>query len=80
MNGYQCVPLATLLTLMAVMAKAILRLPSMFVLRTRRICWNFSGMTSDCENKQEPPLDDALNSVLAFTTHIYIGVDVKHVY
>lgn len=36
-------------TLMAVMANAILRLPSMFVLRTRRMCWNFSGITSDWE-------------------------------
>lgn len=35
------------LTLMAVMAKAIFRRPSMFVLRTRRMCWNFSGMTRD---------------------------------
>lgn len=35
------------LTLMAVMAKAIFLLPSMFVLRTRRMCWNFSGMTRD---------------------------------
>lgn len=35
------------LTLMAVMAKAIFLLPSMFVFRTRRMCWNFSGMTRD---------------------------------
>lgn len=34
-------------TLMAVMAKAIFLLPSMFVFRTRRMCWNFSGMTRD---------------------------------
>lgn len=34
-------------TLMAVMANAIFLLPSMFVLRTRRMCWNFSGMTRD---------------------------------
>lgn len=34
--------------MMAVMAKAIFRRPSMLVLRTRRMCWNFSGMTSDC--------------------------------
>lgn len=35
------------LTLMAVMANAIFLLPSIFVLRTRRMCWNFSGMTRD---------------------------------
>lgn len=34
-------------TFMAVMAKAIFLLPSMFVFRTRRMCWNFSGMTRD---------------------------------
>lgn len=41
-------PPAAPLTLMAVMAKAIFRRPSMFVLRTRRMCWNFSGITRDC--------------------------------
>ena len=40
-------PVLDLRTLMAVMAKAIFLLPSMFVLRTRRMCWNFSGMTRD---------------------------------
>lgn len=33
--------------LMAVMANITLRLPSMLVLRIRRMCWNFSGMTKD---------------------------------
>lgn len=33
------------LTLIAVMAKAIFLLPSMFVFKTRRMCWNFSGIT-----------------------------------
>lgn len=37
--------------MMAVMAKAIFRRPSMLVLRTRRMCWNFSGMTSDCGDR-----------------------------
>lgn len=39
------------ITLMAVMAKAIFLLPSMFVLRTRRMCWNFSGMTRDWKHR-----------------------------
>lgn len=38
---------------MAVMAKAIFLLPSMFVLRTRRMCWNFSGMTRDFKTKRK---------------------------
>lgn len=40
-------------TLMAVMAKAILRRPSMLVLSTRRMCWNFSGITSDCAGQEQ---------------------------
>lgn len=35
---------------MAVMAKAIFRRPSMLVLSTRRMCWNFSGITRDWKN------------------------------
>lgn len=41
------------ITLMAVMAKAIFLLPSIFVLRTRRMCWNFSGMTKDWGEKKQ---------------------------
>ena len=46
-------PVLNLRTLMAVMAKAIFLLPSIFVLRTRRMCWNFSGMTRDW-GEEEP--------------------------
>jgi len=38
-------------TLIAVMANGTLRRPSMFVFITRRMCWNFSGITSDWNNK-----------------------------
>lgn len=38
--------------LMAVMANMTLRLPSMLVLRIRKMCWNFSGMTKDWKQKQ----------------------------
>ena len=34
-------------TLIAVMAKAIFRRPSILVLSTRKMCWNFSGITRD---------------------------------
>lgn len=37
--------------LMAVMANMTLRLPSMFVLRIRKMCWNFSGMTKDWKTR-----------------------------
>jgi len=33
--------------LMAVIANMTLRLPSILVLRIRKMCWNFSGMTKD---------------------------------
>lgn len=41
------------LTLIAVMAKAIFRRPSILVLSTRKMCWNFSGITRDWQRQGE---------------------------
>jgi len=46
--------------LMAVMANMTLRLPSMFVLRIRRMCWNFSGMTKDWKTTNDNQRRDCL--------------------
>jgi len=42
--------LLSFLTLMEVSANIIFCFPSMLVFSTRKMCWNFSGITSACEN------------------------------